>query len=505
MSAGKFPQTLHLCHLRNRYNRPVSPAAASVHDGYLLACVAGTVGLLLLFVGRLRVHAAVGLSVAALALGVAAGIPLEKVPLLFTTGVGDMMGHIAIILGMGAILGQLLASSGAAAGLGNALVERCGAKGMPWALLCLGLLVGVPVFFEVGLVLLLPVIVDAARRAGRSPIVVSLPVLAGLSIMHGLVPPHPGALLAATVYHAPLGAVMLWGIVAGVPAAALAGPALEVVLVRILRWCNVSLPAEPPVLGATAPTGKREAASGAGSSLKALAEEDAGRIPAPAGSLRALVVILLPVVLILVGGWADSLAARGSVPNQLLHLAGYPDVAMVIAALVALVILGGRVQDRAYRVRGGLRRLTADSFVPIAGPLVILAAAGGLSGVLRASGAAQAAVTVAMGAHMPPLILAWALAAAVRVSMGSATVAIAVASGILAPLAGTMGVRPEMLVLATGSGSLILSHVNDSGFWLVGSLFKIDVKTTLSTWSVLETVLSVSGLAFTLLLAAVLR
>ncbi|SPE24471.1 Gluconate transporter [Candidatus Sulfotelmatomonas gaucii] len=485
----------------------MSPAAASAHDGYLLACVAGTVGLLLLFVGRLRVHAAVGLSVAALALGVAARIPLEKVPLLFTAGAGDMMGHIAIILGMGAILGQLLASSGAAAALGNALVERCGAKGMPWALLCLGLLVGVPVFFEVGLVLLLPVIVDAARRAGRSPIVVSLPVLAGLSIMHGLVPPHPGALLAATVYHAPLSAVMLWGIVAGVPAAVLAGPALEGVLYRILRWCNVSLPAEPPALGAmaAAPASKREAASDAGSSLEAPVEDAAGRIPAPGGSPRALVVILLPVVLILVGGWADSLAARGSVPNQLLHLAGYPDVAMVFAALVALVILGGRVQDRAYRVRGGLRRLTADSFVPIAGPLVILAAAGGLSGVLRASGAAQAAVTVAMGAHMPPLILAWALAAAVRVSMGSATVAIAVASGILAPLAGTMGVRPEMLVLATGSGSLILSHVNDSGFWLVGSLFKIDVKTTLSTWSVLETVLSVAGLAFTLLLAAVLK
>ena len=483
----------------------MSPAAASAHDGYLLACVAGTVGLLLLFVGRLRVHAAVGLSVAALALGVAAGIPLEKVPLLFTAGAGDMMGHIAIILGMGAILGQLLASSGAAAALGNALVERCGTKGMPWALLCLALLVGVPVFFEVGLVLLLPVIVDAARRAGRPPIVVSLPVLAGLSIMHGLVPPHPGALLAATVYHAPLSAVMLWGIVAGVPAAVLAGPALEVVLHRVLRWCNISLLPEQPVLGATAPAGKKEAASDAGGSAASPVDGDAGRIPAPAGSLRALVVILLPVVLILVGGWADSLAARGSVPNQLLHLAGYPDVAMVIAALVALVILGGRVQDRAYRVRGGLRRLTADSFVPIAGPLVILAAAGGLSGVLRASGAAQAAVTVAMSAHMPPLILAWALAAAVRVSMGSATVAIAVASGILAPLAGTMGVRPEMLVLATGSGSLILSHVNDSGFWLVGSLFKIDVKTTLSTWSVLETVLSVAGLAVTLLLATVLK
>ena len=164
--------------------------------------------------------------------------------------------------------------------------------------------------------------------------------------------------------------------------------------------------------------------------------------------------------------------------------------------------LGGNVREE-YRVAGGLRKLVADSFVPIAGPLVILAAAGGLSGVLRASGAAQAAVNVALGAHLPPLILAWALAAVVRVSMGSATVAMAVASSILAPMAATMGVRPEMLVLATGAGSLMLSHVNDSGFWLVNSLFKLDVKTTLATWSVLETVLSVAGLLMTLLLSAV--
>ncbi len=513
-AGAKFPERLNFELPPNRYNRPVSPAAISPHhDGYLLACVGGTVALLLLFVGRLRVHAAIGLSVAALALGIAAGIPLDKVPLVFTAGAGEMMGRIAIILGMGAILGQLLGSSGAAAALGNAMVERCGPKGMPWALLCLGLLVGIPVFFEVGLVLLLPIILDAAKRTGRPPILVSLPVLAGLSIMHGLLPPHPAALLAVNVYHASLAGVMLWGLVVGVPAAILAGPVLQSLLLRIRK---------PRREGFTADFGKQEVLlSAAGVEKDALTtphegsriasptrtEEDEIRrkIPRPAGALRALVSILLPVALILEGGWADDLTARGSVPNQIMHLAGYPDVAMVLAALVALVILGGKVQEDAYRVPGGLRRLTADSLLPIAGPLVILAAAGGLSGVLRASGAAQAAVTFAMGTHMPPLILAWALAATVRVSMGSATVAMAVASGILAPMAVSMGVRPEMLVLATGSGSLILSHVNDSGFWLVGSLFKIDVKTTLSTWSVLETVLSVSGLGATLLLAAVLK
>jgi GntP family gluconate:H+ symporter len=221
--------------------------------------------------------------------------------------------------------------------------------------------------------------------------------------------------------------------------------------------------------------------------------------------VRAVVVILLPVALIFAGSSADAVSAPGGIVNQALRFAGYPDVAMIVAVLVALALLGGRMQTEAYRARGGLRRLTADSFGPIAGVFVILAAAGGLSGVLRDSGAAQATVALALGAHMPPLILAWVLAAIVRVSMGSATVAMAVAAGILAPLAGHLGVRPEMLVLATGAGSLMLSHVNDSGFWLVQSLFKIEVKDTLATWSILETVLSVSGLGFTLLLAAVLR
>jgi len=252
-----------------------------------------------------------------------------------------------------------------------------------------------------------------------------------------------------------------------------------------------------------APTKTATGDGGAAGDLTAGREAQIAR--APAGAFFALLVIILPVALILAGGWADTFTAMGTLPNRLLHLVGSPDVAMVVAALVALATLGRRVQEPIYRGSGGLRRLTVDSFAPIASPLVILAAAGGLSGVLRASGAAQAAVTFAMGAHMPPLLLAWALAAAVRVSMGSATVAMAVAAGILAPMAGKMGVRPELLVLATGFGSILLSHVNDSGFWLIGSLFKIDVKATLATWSVLETVLSITGLAGTLELSLVLK
>jgi GntP family gluconate:H+ symporter len=371
-----------------------------------------------------------------------------------------------------------------------------------------------PVFFEVGLVLLFPIVVEAARRSGRPPILVGLPVLAGLSITHGLIPPHPSALLAATVFHADIGRVILWGMLVGALAAALAGPVVGWVLIP--RWER-----RQARLGATAgnvvsPVPKSEA-PGAPAGLKvnpthhdeAVMNGAQRVIPAPAGAVRALAAILLPIALIFLGSWADQMTAPGGVANQVMHMLGYPDVAMLLAVLVALVTLGGKIsrEPRQESAHGGadmLRRLTADSFVPIAGVLVILSAAGGLSGVLRDSGAAQATVGLALGAHMPPLVLAWALAAVVRVCMGSSTVAMAVASGVLAPVAGQMGVRPEMLVLATGCGSLLLSHVNDSGFWLVCSLFKLDVKGTLGTWSVVETVLSVSGLGITLLLAAVL-
>ena len=215
-------------------NLPVNSAGVTAHDWYLLACVAGTVLLLLLLVVKVKLHAALGLAIAALGLGLAAGMPLKQVPLSFTAGVGNMMGHIAIILGMGAILGQLLASSGGAASLGKALVEGCGPKGLPWALLALGLLVGMPVFFEVGLVLLMPIIVESARRARRPPMLVGMPVLAGLSIMHGLVPPHPSSLLAATVFHADLGRTILWGLVVGAASGGAGGALLGWMLMR--RW-----------------------------------------------------------------------------------------------------------------------------------------------------------------------------------------------------------------------------------------------------------------------------
>ena len=494
-------------------NLRVSLAAVSAHNYFLLACAAGTVLLILLLIARARLHPALALCVAALTLGVASGMPLTQVPLSFSGGVGNLLGHIAIVLGLGAILGRLLVTSGGATSLGNFFVDNCGPQGLPWALLALGILVGLPVFFEVGLVLLLPIVAEAARRSHRPPILVALPVLAGLSIVHGTLPPHPAAMLAVTEYHADLGRTILWGLAAGLPAAALAGPGLGWFLMR--RWerrrakGEVAAAEEDMTLFTVAAEAK--AANEAGNADRIGVQETAAAVPhqelvpAPAGPLLAAAAILLPVALIFLGSWAGLLTAPGSLASQILHFSGTAEVALLIGVLVALVTLGSHVQTGRHHGVELLRRLTGEAFEPIAGVLVILAAAGGLSGILRDSGAAQATVGLALGAHIPPLVLAWLLAGVVRVSMGSATVAMAVASGILAPMAGHFGLRPELLVLATGTGSLMLSHVNDPGFWMIQSFFKLDLKETLSTWTVLETILSVAGLGMTLLLATVLR
>lgn len=465
--------------------------SAHAHDLFLLGCVAATVVALLILITKFRLHAAIALAIAAFGLGIGSGMTLKQVPLSFTAGVGNMMGHIAIILGLGAILGCLLARSGGAQALGSAIVDNTGPRGMPFALMGLGIVVGMPVFFEVGLVLLMPIIAAAAKRAGKPPIIAGLPLLAGLSIVHGTLPPHPAAMLAATQYHADLGRTIVLGLIIGIPSAILAGPCVEwaITWLRRRRGTLEALNKEETVFsGAAAPSAETP-------------KTPSEMIPPPAGPVRAACAVLLPIALIFLGSWSDSLSAPGSAANNLMRFIGSPDVALLIAVLVALFTLGPRIQTGRHHGAAMLRQLTAESFEPIANVMVILAAAGGLSGVLRDSGAAQATVSLALGANMPPLVLAWLLAAVVRVSMGSATVAMAISAGVLAPMAAHAGVSPELLVIATGTGSLMLSHVNDPGFWMIQSFFELEVKETLATWSVLETVLSSAGLVFTLVVS----
>jgi GntP family gluconate:H+ symporter len=290
------------------------------------------------------------------------------------------MGHIALVLGLGAILGRLLASSGGAASLGNTLVESCGEKGLPWALLGLGILVGMPVFFEVGLVLMMPIIAAAARRSHRPPILVGLPMLAGLSIVHGTIPPHPAAMLAATQYHADLGRTIVWGVMVGIPAGIMAGPGLEWVLTHFFwkkRIATYKGSEEPTLFEASqSPSSDDDAHQ---TNQSALPEPIVESLPKPAGPMRAACAILLPIALIFLGSWADSLATPGSFVNRSLHFIGSADVALLVAVLAALVSLGPRIQTGRHHGTELLRRLTSESFEPIANVLMILAAASAAS------------------------------------------------------------------------------------------------------------------------------
>ena len=465
------------------------------HAHYLLGMTAAAVGLLMVLILWVRLHPALAILVAAIGLGAVSGMPLNQIAGSLATGVGNLLGHVALVLGLGAVLGNLLASSGGATAVGESLVDRFGKRGLPFAMLAMGVLVGFPVFFEVGLVLLMPVIVSVAKRTGKSAMLTGMPTLAGLSIVHGLIPPHPAAMLAVTQYHADVGWTILLGLTAGLPAAVVAGPGWVWVYRRIHGQGEERL--QSRTLG-------NAVAAGAGVPVD---------LRAPAGKrsqliVSSLVLLAFPVVLIFLGSWANLIAGAGSAVaglNPVFHLVGDPSVALLCALMVALPLLGGICGWTA----ADKLKLTGESFGPIAGVLLILAAAGGLSRILGDCGASQAVVELAQSVHLSPLLLAWLLAASLRLAVGSATVAMAVTTGILAPLAigmsGGAGHMPELLVLATGSGSLFCSHLNDAGFWMVKEFFGMDVSETLATWSVMETIISVVGLLGTLGLAAVLR
>jgi GntP family gluconate:H+ symporter len=332
----------------------------------------------------------------------------------------------------------------------------------------IGLLIGLPAFFEVGFVLLVPILFTVARRTGTSLILLGLPMVAGLSVVHGLVPPHPAAMLAVTIYKADVGRTIFYALLIGIPAAVIAGP----IYARIIAP-HVQLPVENQM------------------AEQLTAHDERRSLP---GFWLSLLAILLPVILMLIGSWADAMSVPGSAFNNGLHLAGNDDMALLIGALFSFVTLGTM---RGF-TRATILRFSTECLAPTAAITLLVGAGGGFGRVLQDSGVAGAIIVVAMLSHVPLLLLAWLLAALMRLATGSATVAMTTAAGIVAPIAmHSTGVHPELLAIATGAGSLIFSHVNDGGFWLVKEYFNMSVGQTMKTWSVCETIISILGLIFT--------
>jgi GntP family gluconate:H+ symporter len=440
---------------------------------WLLVYAAISIIALILLIARYRLNPFITLTLVSLGLGLMAGIPAKDVVFVYEAGVGKTLGHIALVVALGTMLGKMMAESGGAEQIARTMIRWFGEKNVHWAMVCIAFLVGFPIFFEVGFVLLIPIAFNVARRTGTSMLLVGLPMVAGLSVVHGLVPPHPAAMIAVGEYQANVGRTIFYALLVGIPTAIIAGPIFA-------KWIapRIDLPAHNPL------------------EEQLIHADNERQLP---GFGITLATILLPVFLMLLGGWANLIAAPGTALNDFLLFIGNSVVALLIATLVSFYTLG---IARGFN-RDSILKFSHDCLAPTAGITLLVGAGGGLNRILVEAGIAKEIVTISSDMALTPLMMGWLVAALMRIATGSATVAMSTAAGIVAPIALAAGYpHPELLVIATGAGSLILSHVNDGGFWLIKEYFNMTVTQTFKTWTVLETIISIVALGFVSLIAA---
>jgi GntP family gluconate:H+ symporter len=492
--------------------------ATTAGDAQLITAAVLGIATVVLLITMLRMHPFLALILGSAVLGVIAGLGPAKTVESFTDGVGSTTGSVGLLIALGAMIGALLADTRGADSVVNTVVERVPVRVLPWAMAGVAALLGLPLFFEVGVVLLLPIVLLVAWRSHVSLIAIGIPAVAGLSVLHGLVPPHPGPLVAIDAIGADIGVTLALGILVAIPTVIIAGPVFAGI---VSRYVSVEVPTallpererEAVPVGSAGPGGSAGSAGSGGTGDGFRATDDAqetaaetaadavaatsprpGRAP---GFGPTVAVVLLPVVLMLARALAELLLPEGNDVRDALTVAGEPVIALLAGVLVAMVVLG----IPAGFDRKDLSASVAGALPPIAGILLIVAAGGGFKQTLIDAGVGDMIGEAARDASVSPLLLGWLVAVGIRVATGSATVATITASGIVAPLAsGLGGGELALLVLAIGAGSLFLSHVNDAGFWLVKEYFGMTVGQTLATWSVMETIISVLGLVGVLLL-----
>ncbi|GGO51697.1 GntT/GntP/DsdX family permease [Streptomyces lasiicapitis] len=456
---------------------PVEPITSAGHAQLGIAVLAG-IAVIVLLITKFKVHAFLALTIGSLALGAFAGAPLDKAITSFTTGLGSTVAGVGVLIALGAILGKLLADSGGADQIVDTILAKAGKSGgraMPWAMVLIASVIGLPLFFEVGIVLLIPVVLMVAKRGNYSLMRIGIPALAGLSVMHGLIPPHPGPLVAIDAVKANLGVTLALGVLVAVPTVVIAGPLFSKVAAR---WVDVAPPEKM---------------------IPQRPSEDLEKRP---GFGVTVATVLLPVVMMLAKALVDIVVDNPDATVQrVFDVVGSPLIALLAAVLVGMFTLGraaGFTKER-------LSTTVEKSLAPIAGVLMIVGAGGGFKQTLIDVGVGQMILDFSEDWSIPALLLAWLIAVAIRLATGSATVATISAAGLVAPLAADMSTsHTALLVLAIGAGSLFFSHVNDAGFWLVKEYFGLDVGQTIKTWSVMETIISVVALGFVLLLSLVL-
>ena len=452
----------------------------------LLLIAAAAVAVLLFLIIKVRLHAFVALVLVSLVTAVAAGIPLTLVPTALLSGFGSTLASVALLVGFGVMLGRLLEVTGGAQVLADTLINRFGEKRAPLALGIAALIFGFPIFFDAGLVVFLPIILTVARRFGGSVLYYALPAAGAFAAMHAIVPPHPGPVAAGTVLGGDIGMVLLIGL-----PVALVSWYVGVYLVSRSLGARIDVPV-PDLLFGEVNGGRDLPATGGGTTVRT---GTATQVVAPAfGTVLGLLVI--PLVLIALNTVLTTLVSsqvldEGIGAVEVLQLLGQTPVALLITLLVAIGTLGRR--DRSL---ADTTAILDEALAPICSIILITGAGGMFGGVLRASGIGEALTSSLSGLGMPLLLQAFLIATALRVAQGSATVSLTTTAGLIATQAAGLGdVHIALLVIAIAAGATVLSHVNDSGFWLVSRFFGMDEKTTLKTWTVMETTLGLSAFA----------
>ncbi|SDS52582.1 gluconate:H+ symporter, GntP family [Nocardioides scoriae] len=447
---------------------PLVEPVASGLQLVLAALVA--IALIVVLITWAKVHPFLALILGGLTVGIVAGQNISAVITSFTTGFGSTAAGVGALIALGAMFAKLLADSGGADQIVDTIVGKASPRTLPWAMAGVGALIGLPMFFEIGLVLLMPVIYLVARRAQMSVITIGIPTLAGLSAMHGLVPPHPGPLVAIDSLGADLGTTLLFGVIVAVPTVVVAGPLFGKLAGR---WVDVPAP-------------------------ELFESREEKPVESRPSFGLTLMTVLLPVALMMAKALVDIFVSdETATVRQVFDVIGNPFTALLIAVLVAMFTFGkASGMDRA-----GITRSVETSLPAIAGILLIVAAGGGFKQVLVDTGVGTLLADWARDANVSVLLLAWFVAVLIRLATGSATVATITASALMLGLVEGLS-QPEvsLVVLAIGAGSVFFSHVNDAGFWLVKEYFGLSVGQTIKSWSLMETVLSVSGLVFVLLL-----
>lgn len=440
-------------------------------DQMLILIALAGIFILLYLVIRTKLHAFVALLLVSLIVGILAGMPLNEVVTSMQNGMGGTLGFVAVVVGLGAMFGQMLEVSGGAERLAQTLIKKFGEDKSQWALGITGFLVAIPVFFDVGFIILVPIVYGLAKKTGKSLLYYGIPLLAGLAVTHSFIPPTPGPIAVADLIGADLGWVILFGTIAGIPAMILAGPLfakfiskkIHVLVPEYMNLEEIEYDKELP-------------------SFKLIAS-----------------LIMIPLVLILLNTVSGVLLEEGAIVREILTFLGHPFVALTIATILTFIFLGTK---RGYS-RQEVQDIATKALEP-AGIIILVTGAGGVfKQVLIDSGVGEVLGNMMAGSALPPIALAFLIAAVVRVAQGSATVSMVTAAGLMAPLIQILELEGPvlgLLVISIASGATVLSHVNDSGFWLVGRYFGLSVKDTLKTWTIMETIIGLVGFVVALVI-----